>query len=213
MEQAIDKRETALRNLNTMDTKAMEAILTELQEEHQHLVTMEVHSADGAEAGYYRQLIKRNEKQRTMVQASIDRAYQVQAKQVMPRAPLFKNVSRAFLVGGLICAFGQLFINTVMLQYSVDFKMAAPIASITIVVLTGLLTGIGIYDEIGRFGGAGSMVPISGFANSVVSAALEFKREGMIYGIGAKIFQIAGPVILYGTLASVIIGLIDYMAG
>ena len=91
--------------------------------------------------------------------------------------------------------------------------MAAPNASITIVILTGILTGIGVYDEIGRFGGAGSMVPISGFANSVVSAALEFKREGMIYGIGAKIFQIAGPVILYGTLASVAIGLIYYMAG
>lgn len=213
LERAIDNRETVLQNLNAMDMAAMEEILTELQEEHQHLVIREARSVDGAEQGYYRQLIKQNEKQRTMVQVTIDRAYQVQAKQVMPKAPLFKNVSRAFLVGGLICTFGQLIINTLMLQYSMDFKMAAPIASITIVILTGILTGIGIYDEIGRFGGAGSMVPISGFANSVVSAALEFKREGMIYGIGAKIFQIAGPVILYGTLASVILGLIYYVAG
>ena len=124
-----------------------------------------------------------------------------------------KNIGRAFLVGGLICAFGQLIINSVMLQYGLDFKEAAPFASITIVIIASLLTGIGVYDEIGRYGGAGSMVPISGFANSVVSAALEFKREGMIYGIGAKIFQIAGPVILYGTLASVIIGLIYYVMG
>ena len=104
-------------------------------------------------------------------------------------------------------------INLVTVLYGADFKSASALASITIVVITAFLTGFGIYDEIGRFGGAGSMVPISGFANSVVSAALEFKREGMIYGIGAKIFTIAGPVILYGTLASVVIGMIYYLLG
>lgn len=212
-EQRIQERQARLQNVSDTNTEDIEHILTELQEEHQHLVMMTANSVDGAEEGYYQQLIKQNERQRTMVETAIDKRYQALVKQVMPKAPLAKNISRAFLTGGLICTFGQLIINTVMLQYSVDFKMAAPIASITIVILTALLTGIGIYDEIGRFGGAGSMVPISGFANSVVSAALEFKREGMIYGIGAKIFQIAGPVILYGTLASVIIGLIDYVAG
>lgn len=109
--------------------------------------------------------------------------------------------------------FGQLVINFMMLSYDADFKSASALASITIVVITAILTGIGVYDEIGRYGGAGSMVPISGFANSVVSAALEFKREGMIYGIGAKIFTIAGPVILYGTVASVVIGMIYYLLG
>ena len=213
IEQTIQERDVTLRNLSNMNTHDMEKTIIDLQEEHQHLVMREARSADGAEQGYYRRLIKQNEAQRTIVQVAIDRRYQEKVKQVTPKAPLQKNITRAFLVGGLICAFGQLIINTVMLQYHMEFKMAAPIASITIVILTGILTGIGVYDEIGRFGGAGSMVPISGFANSVVSAALEFKREGMIYGIGAKIFQIAGPVILYGTLASVAIGLIYYMAG
>ena len=139
--------------------------------------------------------------------------YNEYIKKKQAPSPLGKDLLFAFLVGGLICTLGQLVINFVMLRYGVDFKTASPIASITIVVLTAILTGIGVYDEIGRYGGAGSMVPISGFANSVVSAALEFKREGMIYGIGAKIFTIAGPVILYGTLASVFIGLIYYVLG
>ncbi len=213
LERVIQEREKILQNLDDINTAEVEQILISLQEEHQHLVVRKADSADGSEQGYYQQLINQNERQRMAVQTAMDKQYQAQIKQVTPKAPLRKNISRAFLVGGLICTFGQLIINTVMLQYSMDFKMAAPIASITIVILTGLLTGIGIYDEIGRYGGAGSMVPISGFANSVVSAALEFKREGMIYGIGAKIFQIAGPVILYGTLASVIIGFVYYVAG
>ena len=104
-------------------------------------------------------------------------------------------------------------INLVTVLYGADFKSASALASITIVVITAFLTGFGIYDEIGRFGGAGSMVPISGFANSVVSAALEFKREGMIYGIGAKIFTIAGPVILYGTAASWLYGIFYWIFG
>ena len=142
-----------------------------------------------------------------------DREYQNYVKKMSPDSPLLRDTVNAFWTGGLICTLGQLVINFVMLRYGVDFKTASPIASITIVVLTAILTGIGVYDEIGRYGGAGSMVPISGFANSVVSAALEFKREGMIYGIGAKIFTIAGPVILYGTLASVFIGLIYHVLG
>ena len=213
LEQAIQQREESIKQLTQMDSAAMERLLIELREEHQHLVAFEAGASDGVEQGYYRQLISQNQEQTTQVQTAIDKIYQKGIKPVTPKAPLMKNIARAFLVGGLICAFGQLIINGVMLQYHLDFKEAAPMASISIVIITALLTGIGIYDEIGRYGGAGSMVPISGFANSVVSAALEFKREGMIYGIGAKIFQIAGPVILYGTLASVGIGLIYYFAG
>ncbi len=213
LEEHLQKRERLLRNLQELDTASMEQLIQELRVEHQHLVFMETNSVDGAERGYYRQLMMQNEDQASLIQKRIDKMYQLYAKQATPKAPLMKNIWRAFLVGGLICAFGQLIINGVMLQYQVDFKTAAPMASIVIVVIVALLTGVGVYDEIGRYGGAGSMVPISGFANSVVSAALEFKREGMIYGIGAKIFQIAGPVILYGTLASVIIGLIYYVMG
>lgn len=213
LEHSIQHREKRLRHLQEMDKSTMEQMLQDLREEHQHLVAMEAHSVDGAEQGYYQQLLEQNEDQSLMVQKEIDTRYQKQIKTVTPKAPLIKNIRRAFLVGGLICAFGQLIINAVMLQYGLDVKEASPFASITIVIITAILTGIGVYDEIGRYGGAGSMVPISGFANSVVSAALEFKREGMIYGIGAKIFQIAGPVILYGMLASVLIGLIYYVLG
>lgn len=213
LEQQLQNREKRLQKLQEMDTATMEALLLELRQEHQHLVAAEAGSIDPAEQGYYRQLLEQNEDQSLLIQKKIDRRYQAQTKIVTPKAPLAKNVGRAFLVGGTICLLGQLVINFAMLNYGADFKSASALASITIVVITAILTGIGIYDEIGRFGGAGSMVPISGFANSVVSAALEFKREGMIYGIGAKIFTIAGPVILYGTLASVVIGMIYYLLG
>lgn len=212
-EHRLQNREKQLQKLQEMDSATVNALLAELRQEHQHLVAAEAGSADPAEQGYYRQLLQQNENQSFLIQKKIDKQYQAQTKIVTPKAPLFKNVCRAFLVGGAICLFGQLVINLVTVLYGADFKSASALASITIVVITAFLTGFGIYDEIGRFGGAGSMVPISGFANSVVSAALEFKREGMIYGIGAKIFTIAGPVILYGTLASVVIGMIYYLLG
>ena len=130
-----------------------------------------------------------------------------------PRSPIWGDLLCAGLVGGVICTIGQLVINYCTVYQQMEFKVASGLASVVIVILAGLLTGLGVYDEIGRFGGAGSMVPISGFSNSIVSAALEFKREGMVYGIGAKIFTIAGPVILYGTLTAVIIGLIHFIIG
>ena len=213
LEQQLQNRETRLNKLEQLDDRVIETLLQELRIEHQHIVAAVASSVDAAEQRYYQDLLDQNQQQSMRIQKHIDRQYQQQTKLVTPKAPLTKNVLRAFLVGGLICTLGQLVINFVMLRYGVDFKTASPIASITMVVLAAILTGIGVYDEIGRYGGAGSMVPISGFANSVVSAALEFKREGMIYGIGAKIFTIAGPVILYGTLASVFIGLIYYVLG
>lgn len=213
LEHNLQNREKRLQKLQEMDEATMEELLLELRQEHQHLVAAEAGSVDPAEQKYYYQLIQQNENQTILIQKKIDKQYQQQTAIVTPKAPLVKNVLRAFLVGGIICFIGQLVINFTMLRYGVDFKSAAALASISIVVITAILTGIGIYDEIGRYGGAGSMVPISGFANSVVSAALEFKREGMIYGIGAKIFTIAGPVILYGTVASVLIGMIYYIMG
>lgn len=213
LEHNLQNREKQLQNLPELSQTAREELLLELQQEHQHLVAAEAGSVDPAEQRYYQNLMEQNENQTLRIQETIDEEYQQQTALVTPKAPLTKNVLRAFLVGGTICLLGQLVINFVMLNYGVDTKSASALASITIVVLTALLTGIGVYDEIGRYGGAGSMVPISGFANSVVSAALEFKREGMIYGIGAKIFTIAGPVILYGTVASVVIGLIYYLLG
>ena len=213
LEHNLKNREKRLQKLHELDLANMEQLLLELQQEHQQLVSMEAGSIDLAEQRYYQELIEQNKEQTLRIQKEIDKEYQKQISLVTPKAPVLKNVLRAFLVGGTICLLGQLVINFMMLTYDADFKSASALASITIVVITAVLTGIGVYDEIGRYGGAGSMVPISGFANSVVSAALEFKREGMIYGIGAKIFTIAGPVILYGTVASVVIGMIYYLLG
>ncbi len=213
LEHNLKNREKRLQKLQELDQANMEQLLLELQQEHQQLVSMEAGSIDLAEQRYYQELIEQNKEQTLRIQKEIDKEYQKQISLVTPKAPVLKNVLRAFLVGGTICLLGQLVINFMMLTYDADFKSASALASITIVVITAVLTGIGVYDEIGRYGGAGSMVPISGFANSVVSAALEFKREGMIYGIGAKIFTIAGPVILYGTVASVVIGMIYYLLG
>ena len=159
----------------------------------------------------YQQMLEDNEDAVMRIQNTIKQQYQQVAEVVIPRPPLARNVWRAFLVGGLICTAGQIVIVLMQQLYGMEFRSASGIASVTVVVVTAVLTGLGIYDEIGRFGGAGSMVPISGFSNSIVSAALEWKSSGMIYGIGAKIFTIAGPVILYGTMASVLLGLVYYV--
>ena len=127
-----------------------------------------------------------------------------------PRSPVRGNLLHAFLVGGLICALGQLLIG-VYTALGLDAEKASAACSLTLVFLGTLLTGLGVYDDIAKFAGAGTLVPITGFANSVAAPALEFKSEGFILGVGAKIFQIAGPVIVYGVSASVIYGLIYWI--
>lgn len=136
-----------------------------------------------------------------------NREYNEYIRKKQPRSPLFKDMCRAFLVGGLICCVGQVFMQ-VYGNCGLSETDTAAATSITMVFLGALLTGLGIYDDIARFAGAGTLVPITGFANSMVAPALEFKREGMILGTSAKMFTISGPVIVFGTGASVIIGLI-----
>lgn len=206
----LDNRDKRLGKLDQYQERELKELLQEIQGEHQKLVANEAKAADEESREYYHRLCLRNEEQAQRVQQKLGNQYQAKAAVVQPKAAVVKNVLRAFLVGGLICVLGQLVINYVMLNYQLELKDAAGIASVIIVVLTALLTGFGIYDEIGRYGGAGSTVPISGFANSIASAAMEFRREGLIYGVGAKIFTIAGPVILYGTMASIAVGLIYY---
>ena len=121
----------------------------------------------------------------------------------MPKSSHFKNMLWAFLVGGTICAIGQAFIQFYSMWFGKDD--ASVLASGTLVFVAALLTGFGVYDNIGRFAGAGSTIPITGFSNAVVSPALEFRAEGYIYGVGAKMFQVAGPVIVNGVTISVII--------
>jgi stage V sporulation protein AC len=136
--------------------------------------------------------------------------YQQLVKQIEPKSNLFKNCIRAFIIGGLICDVGQLFSN-LFIGAGLPKDDAGTYVSIIMVFLGAFLTGLGVYDDIGKYGGAGSIVPITGFANSIVSPAMEFKREGYVLGVGAKMFAIAGPVLVYGITSSVIVGLIYYI--
>ncbi|QDR80774.1 stage V sporulation protein AC [Sporomusa termitida] len=131
--------------------------------------------------------------------------FQEKFEQLKPKPPLVKNILWAFIVGGLICVLGQFFLNY-FVSTGLSKKEAAGPVSIVLIFLSALFTGLGIYDELGRRAGAGSIVPITGFANSIVAPAMEFKREGYIFGIGAKMFIIAGPVLVYGISTAVIIG-------
>ena len=124
-----------------------------------------------------------------------------------PRSKTGRNMCRAFLVGGLICCLGQLLLDLYGLA-GLEEQDAAGAVSVTLVLLGAVLTGLGVYDKLAKFAGAGTLVPITGFANSVVSPALEFKTEGFITGTAAKMFVIAGPVIVYGVSASAVYGLI-----
>lgn len=129
-----------------------------------------------------------------------------------PRSPVVKNCLCAFLIGGAICCIGQL-INQLYTMAGLETEAAATSSSITLVFLGVLLTALGLYDNIAKHAGAGTLVPITGFANSVAAPALEFKTEGFVLGVGAKMFIIAGPVIVYGISASVIYGLILCLIG
>ncbi len=132
------------------------------------------------------------------------------AKKASPPSTFGKNVLMAFLIGGLICALGQGLILLYQ-RAGLELEVASTAASMSLVFLSVLLTGLNIYDDIAKVAGAGTLVPITGFANSMASPALEFKSEGYILGLGAKMFIIAGPVIVYGTTASIVYGLIIYL--
>ena len=127
------------------------------------------------------------------------------------KSPIVKDCIKAFLFGGGICCFGQL-LKSLYSMTSLDEKEIRLAVSVTLIVITAILTGSGIFDKIAKHAGAGTAVPITGFANAVVSPAIEFKAEGFILGVGAKMFTIAGPVIVYGTAASVVYGLVYWVS-
>ena len=129
-----------------------------------------------------------------------------------PKSSHFKNMFWAFVIGGVICTIGQVFIE-LYTQLGFDKLDASSLASSTMILLSAILTGFGVYDRIGRFAGAGSTIPITGFSNAVVSPAMEFKAEGFIYGIGAKMFLVAGPVIVNGVFFAVAIATIKLIIG
>lgn len=130
-----------------------------------------------------------------------------------PPTKHFKNCYRAFLVGGLICTVGQFFRYMLEYLFGLSGDALAGAVSIILIFLGALLTGLGVYDRIGRNAGAGSILPITGFANSVTSPAIEFKTEGLVYGMAAKMFIVAGPIIVYGVIAGVLTGILYYVLG
>ena len=139
-----------------------------------------------------------------------DKQYDALVREMSPKSPMGKDCLYAFVIGGLICALGQLFIN-IYTGLGLDKQAASTAGSMTLVALSALLTGLSLYDNIAKHAGAGTLVPITGFANSISAPAVEFKTEGFVLGVGAKMFTIAGPVIVYGVSASVVYGLIYWI--
>lgn len=136
-----------------------------------------------------------------------NKEYDQLTKKRSPNTKLYLTLPKAFFIGGIICCVGEAFLNFYS-TLGLTKTQAGSVTSITLIFISAILTGFGLYDKIAKHGGAGTLVPITGFANAVVSPALEFKTEGFILGTGAKIFIIAGPVIVYGITASVVYGLV-----
>jgi stage V sporulation protein AC len=134
------------------------------------------------------------------------------SKQTVPKPKYFKNILLAFIVGGAICTIGQFILN-MLIKFGIDEETAKLWLPIIMIFIGALLTGVGVYDKIASFAGAGTVVPITGFSNAVVSPAIEFKKEGFVFGVAAKMFTIAGPVLVYGIGTSVLIGLVYYILG
>ena len=139
-----------------------------------------------------------------------EKEYQKLAEKIAPRSSFGKDFLGAFLVGGIICSIGQFFINYYT-KLGLEKTEASTAASMTLVAISAILTGLSLYDDIAKFAGAGTLVPITGFANAIAAPAVEFKTEGFILGVGAKMFTIAGPVIVYGLSASVVYGFIYWL--
>ena len=139
-----------------------------------------------------------------------EREYGKLVKEMSPKSPIVKDCLFAFVIGGAICALGQLIMNG-YLALGLGKEEAGTAMSMTLVALSALFTGLSLYDNLAKYAGAGTLVPITGFANSVAAPAVEFKTEGFILGVGAKMFTIAGPVIVYGVSASVIYGCIYWI--
>lgn len=134
-------------------------------------------------------------------------------KKLTPNSNYLQGYIRAFWVGGVICTIGQLISLAGEKWLGMTESSASMFTSVVLIFLGTTLTGLGVYDDIGRYAGAGSIVPITGFANSIASPAIEFKREGLVLGVGAKMFVVSGPVLVYGIVSSVVVGIIYWFAG
>ena len=141
-----------------------------------------------------------------MKQLNTNKEYQEYVNQKSPNSPILKNCFNAFWVGGVICTIGQI-IMEICKYRGFEEKISSTIVSITLIFLTAFLTAINVFNKIGKFAGAGSFVPITGFANSIVSPSIEYKSEGYVMGVGAKMFTVAGPVLVYGISTSILVGI------
>lgn len=154
--------------------------------------------------------------QKSQEQLDLEKDYEEYVKKITPTHNLYLQMLKAFITGGIICTVGQALLTFAKDRLGMDKDMAGSFCSLILVLISVLLTGFNLYSSIVKFGGAGALVPITGFANSVAAPAVEFKKEGQVFGIGCKIFTIAGPVILYGIFTSWVLGLaywIGKMAG
>ncbi len=142
-----------------------------------------------------------------MEQIQTQKQYSDYVDKKSPNSPIVKNCFNAFWVGGLICVLGQIIVDYCMYR-GMDNTSASTVASIALIAISAILTGLNVFNRIGKFAGAGSLVPITGFANSIVSPAIEYKSEGYVMGVGGKMFTVAGPVLVFGISTSVIIGII-----
>ena len=136
--------------------------------------------------------------------------YQNYVNKTTPNSPIFKNCFNAFWVGGLICVIGQL-VNSYCKSLGLDTQISGTIVSIILIGMSAFLTGLNYFNKLGKFAGAGSLIPITGFANSIVSPAMEYKSEGYVMGVGAKMFTVAGPVLVYGISSSIVVGIIYFI--
>lgn len=142
-----------------------------------------------------------------MEQINTQKKYSEYVNKKSPNSPILKDCFNAFWVGGLICSIGQIIMDFCMYK-GMDNTLASTVVSISLIAISAILTSLNVFNRIGKFAGAGSLVPITGFANSIVSPAIEYKSEGYVMGVGGKMFTVAGPVLVFGISTSVIIGII-----
>lgn len=163
---------------------------------------------------FNRRILMRNNTLRNNIGKDIKKTdYKKYAEAMAPRSPLLKNCTRAFLIGGLICCIGQGLLDAYEKGLGMSERDASTLCSITLVFVASMLTGVGVFDNIARFAGAGTLVPITGFSNAVASSAIDSRSEGLVLGVGSKIFTVAGPVLLYGTLSGTVWGVVYYVVG
>jgi len=141
----------------------------------------------------------------------VQQEYQKLAKQIEPKRPIFKNCWRAFLVGGIICVIGQCIQEMFVHWGGFDEKKASNPTVAVLILISVILTSLGVYDKIAQWAGAGTAVPVTGFANSMASAAIEHRSEGVVLGVGGQMFKLAGPVIVFGTVAAFVIGIVTFV--